>query len=247
MTFDDALERYWSRSNISRWSARHPRRLRLVHHITSRIGHGHRLVLVYPGALLGGDRRAHCNLHQDRPGGRRLRVATLIRTTIIFGVLGDFVDATGKCLNPFKLSGLVAGASRVCYFCAPKIGEASKAAPVDKLSVLLVSVFAVAFGGIGPHCASGSGSRWSAPACSCWRSSNSGPTLPLTLAASCATCWQLPAPSAWIRCRLRGLDSPSGLPETIACTTADFFVIRYIPDRFVSMPVRPRRRSKPTR
>ena len=74
----------------------------------------------------------------------------MIRTTIIFGVLGDFVDATGKCLNPFRLSGLVAGASRVCCFCAPKIGEASKAAPVDKLSVLLVSVFAVAFRGERP-------------------------------------------------------------------------------------------------
>ena len=79
---------------------------------------------------------------------------------IILGVLGDFVDATGKWSNPFELSGktrlclalsgLATDASRVCYFRAPKIGDASKVAPVDKLSVLLVSVFAVAFLGERP-------------------------------------------------------------------------------------------------
>jgi transporter family protein len=35
--------------------------------------------------------------------------------------------------------------SWVCYFRALKLGEASKVAPVDKLSVLLVAVFAVLF------------------------------------------------------------------------------------------------------
>lgn len=82
-------------------------------------------------------------------------LATLIRTVIIFGVLGAFVLATGKWSNPFELSGktwlflilsgLATGASWVCYFRALKIGDASKVAPVDKLSVLLVTVFAVAF------------------------------------------------------------------------------------------------------
>ena len=51
------------------------------------------------------------------------------------------------CLNWvfLVLSGLATGASWVCYFRALKIGEASKVAPVDKLSLLLVAVFAVLF------------------------------------------------------------------------------------------------------
>ena len=87
-------------------------------------------------------------------------LATLIRTVIIFGVLGVFVQATGKWSNPFELpgktwlflvlSGLATGASWVCYFRALKFGDASKVAPVDKLSVLLVTVFAVAFLGERP-------------------------------------------------------------------------------------------------
>ena len=82
-------------------------------------------------------------------------LATLIRTVVIFGVLGAFVYAAGKWSNPFELSrktwlflvlsGLATGASWVCYFRALKIGDASKVAPVDKLSLLLVAVFAVAF------------------------------------------------------------------------------------------------------
>lgn len=87
-------------------------------------------------------------------------LATLIRTVIIFGVLGSFVYATGKWSNPFELSGktwlflvlsgLATGASWVCYFRALKIGDASKVAPVDKLSVLLVTLFAVTFLGERP-------------------------------------------------------------------------------------------------
>jgi hypothetical protein len=37
------------------------------------------------------------------------------------------------------------GASWVCYFRALKIGDASKVAPVDKLSLVLAAVFAVLF------------------------------------------------------------------------------------------------------
>jgi transporter family protein len=55
-------------------------------------------------------------------------LATLVRTGIIA-----------------VLSGLATGASWVCYFRALKIGDASKVAPVDKLSVVLVAVFAVLF------------------------------------------------------------------------------------------------------
>ena len=41
------------------------------------------------------------------------------------------------------LSGVATGASWVCYFRALKIGDASRVAPIDKLSVVLVAVFAV--------------------------------------------------------------------------------------------------------
>src|SRR6266446_9562359 len=82
-------------------------------------------------------------------------LATLVRTFVIMAVLIVFVHVTRKWSNPFELSsrtwlflvlsGLATGASWVCYFRALKIGEASKVAPVDKLSLLLVAVFAVLF------------------------------------------------------------------------------------------------------
>ena len=82
-------------------------------------------------------------------------LATLVRTGIIGVVLTAFVVATGKWANPLTLSpktllflllsGLATGASWVCYFRALKIGDASKVAPVDKLSLVLVAVFAVLF------------------------------------------------------------------------------------------------------
>ena len=43
------------------------------------------------------------------------------------------------------LSGLATGASWVCYLRALKLGPASQVAPIDKLSVVLVAVFAVLF------------------------------------------------------------------------------------------------------
>ena len=86
--------------------------------------------------------------------------ATLVRTTVILIVLGVLVYATGKWQNPgsmpgrallfLTLSGLATGASWVCYFRALKVGEASKVAPVDKLSVVLVALFAVIFLGERP-------------------------------------------------------------------------------------------------
>ena len=81
--------------------------------------------------------------------------ATLIRTTIILVVLAMFVKYTGKWSSPLSLSprnwlflplsGLATGASWVCYFRALQMGEASKVAPVDKLSLVLVAIFAVIF------------------------------------------------------------------------------------------------------
>jgi transporter family protein len=80
--------------------------------------------------------------------------ATLLRTAVIILVLGLFVVVTGKWRNPaalptksglfLVLSGLATGASWVCYFRALKIGQASRVAPIDKLSVVLVAIFAVA-------------------------------------------------------------------------------------------------------
>ncbi len=81
--------------------------------------------------------------------------ATLIRTFIILIAITCFVYMTGKWSSPFALrpktwsfltlSGLATGASWVCYFRALQAGEASKVAPVDKLSVVLVAIFAVIF------------------------------------------------------------------------------------------------------
>ena len=81
--------------------------------------------------------------------------ATLIRTAVIIVVLSLFVFFAGKWSNPFQLSqktwlfltlsGLATGASWVCYFRALKVGDASKVAPIDKLSLLLVAVFAYWF------------------------------------------------------------------------------------------------------
>lgn len=82
-------------------------------------------------------------------------LATLLRTLVIIVVLAGFVYFTGKWSNPLNLtpktwlfltlSGLATGASWVCYFRALKLGDASQVAPVDKLSLLLVAVFAFLF------------------------------------------------------------------------------------------------------
>ncbi len=87
-------------------------------------------------------------------------LATLIRTWVILVVLTAFVLFAGKWSSPWQLSpktwiflilsGLATGASWVCYFRALKIGDASKVAPVDKLSLVLVAIFAVLFLGERP-------------------------------------------------------------------------------------------------
>jgi bacterial/archaeal transporter family protein len=86
--------------------------------------------------------------------------ATFIRTIVILVTLAFILLATGQFQSPgaipsrsylfLLLSGLATGASWVCYFRALKVGEAAKVAPVDKLSVVLVAVFAVAFLGERP-------------------------------------------------------------------------------------------------
>ena len=87
-------------------------------------------------------------------------LATLVRTAIIIVVLSVFVWFTGKWSNPLALpsktwiflglSGLATGASWVCYFRALQLGDASKVAPIDKLSLVLVAIFAFVFLGEQP-------------------------------------------------------------------------------------------------
>jgi len=87
-------------------------------------------------------------------------LATLIRTVIIVLVLSLMVWGLGKWQNPLLLSGktwlfltlsaLATGASWLCYFRALQLGQASQVAPIDKLSVVLVTLFAVLFLGERP-------------------------------------------------------------------------------------------------
>jgi bacterial/archaeal transporter family protein len=86
--------------------------------------------------------------------------ATFIRTFVIIGCLAAFLAATGqfqslgtistKTYVFLVLSGLATGASWVCYFRALKLGDAARVAPIDKLSVVLVAIFAVTFLGERP-------------------------------------------------------------------------------------------------
>lgn len=86
--------------------------------------------------------------------------ATLIRTVVILTCLTAFVAATGqfqalgsaapRTYAFLVLSGLATGASWVCYFRALKLGNAAQVAPIDKLSVVLVAVFAFLFLGERP-------------------------------------------------------------------------------------------------
>jgi transporter family protein len=90
--------------------------------------------------------------------------ATFIRTVVILGCLAAFLFATDQFQSPgsissrtylfLVLSGLATGASWVCYFRALKIGDAAKVAPIDKLSVVLVAIFAATFLGERPSPAS---------------------------------------------------------------------------------------------
>ena len=86
-------------------------------------------------------------------------LATFIRTIVIAVVLGGLLAARGlfqplASISPrtylfLALSGCATGASWICYFRALQLGDAARVAPVDKLSVVLVAVFGVAF--LGEH------------------------------------------------------------------------------------------------
>lgn len=91
--------------------------------------------------------------------------ATFIRTLVIITALGLFLTYAHKW-QPFSslsvknwlfliLSGLATGLSWLAYFKALQIGDASKVAPIDKFSLVLVTLFAVIFLGERP-----SGQEW---------------------------------------------------------------------------------------
>lgn len=87
-------------------------------------------------------------------------LATFIRTVIVLASFAILLFATGQFRAPGEisvktwtflvLSGLATGASWLCYFRALKLGPATLVAPIDKLSVVLVALFAFVFLGERP-------------------------------------------------------------------------------------------------
>src|SRR5476649_1291862 len=81
--------------------------------------------------------------------------ATFVRTIVVVLALAAMLGATNQYQRldsvPSRsylfliLSGLATGASWLCYFRALKLGNASLVAPIDKLSVVMVAVFAVLY------------------------------------------------------------------------------------------------------
>ena len=82
-------------------------------------------------------------------------LATAIRTAVVLLMAWGMVFLTNtqggiaqigrKSWIFLILSGLATGASWLCYYRALQTGEASKAVPVDKLSVVITLVLAVVF------------------------------------------------------------------------------------------------------
>jgi transporter family protein len=87
-------------------------------------------------------------------------LATFIRTVVVLISFALILFATGQLAAPgavsaktwafLVLSGLATGASWLCYFRALKLGPATLVAPIDKLSVVLVALFAFVFLGERP-------------------------------------------------------------------------------------------------
>ena len=82
-------------------------------------------------------------------------LATLIRTVVILGITALLVTFRGEWEPMDKLSGrgilflclsgVATGLSWLCYYRALQMADASKVAPIDKLSVAFVIVIAVLF------------------------------------------------------------------------------------------------------
>ncbi len=80
-------------------------------------------------------------------------LATFYRTVVILGVSALLVSARQEWQAPstlshkgllfLVLSGIATGLSWICYFRALQLAPASRVAPIDKFSVILVVLFAV--------------------------------------------------------------------------------------------------------
>ena len=80
-------------------------------------------------------------------------LATFYRTFVILGVSAALVSARQEWQSPaalshkglvfLVLSGIATGLSWICYFRALQLAPASRVAPIDKFSVVLVVLFAV--------------------------------------------------------------------------------------------------------
>lgn len=87
--------------------------------------------------------------------GVNSNLATAIRTVVVVVMSWGMVFITNsqsgiaeiskKSWLFLILSGLVTGASWLCYYRALQIGDASKVVPIDKLSVVITLVLAFAF------------------------------------------------------------------------------------------------------
>lgn len=87
--------------------------------------------------------------------GVNSHLATAIRTSVVLvfvwllawgaGSLGSIGTLGRRTWLFLALSGIATGLSWLCYFRALQLGEASKVAPIDKLSVVFVLVFAALF------------------------------------------------------------------------------------------------------
>jgi len=82
-------------------------------------------------------------------------LATAVRTSVVFFLawaialaevpFSAIAGISRRTLLFLVLSGLATGLSWICYFRALQLGEASQVAPVDKLSVVFVLIFAAIF------------------------------------------------------------------------------------------------------
>ncbi len=82
-------------------------------------------------------------------------LATFLRTIVILIITALFVTFREEWQSPqsyplksiifLVLSGTATGLSWLCYYKALQLGPASKVAPIDKLSVVLVVIFGIIF------------------------------------------------------------------------------------------------------
>ena len=82
-------------------------------------------------------------------------LATAIRTTVVLAIAwavsiatfksGSFSALSVRTWLFLGLSGIATGLSWLCYFRALQLGDVSRVAPIDKLSVLFVIVFSSVF------------------------------------------------------------------------------------------------------